>query len=86
MERPTFQLTVAAMLGVVACVALNIWLFRVGILVGIIGLNVSKHLLIAYLCQVLGVDRRRPRSTSSPLPARPEGLPIPVAGPVTSGP
>ncbi len=77
MERPAFQVTVAAMLGVVACVALNIWLFRLGVLLGIIGLNVSKHLLIAYLCQVLGVGRRRRRAALSPVPAPSEGLPVP---------
>jgi hypothetical protein len=37
-------------------------------LLGIIGLNVTKHLIIAYLCQVLGVDRR---SKSKSLPASP---------------
>jgi hypothetical protein len=58
MERPTFQMTLGAMIGVVAAVALNFWLFRLGIFWGIIGLNVTKHVLIAYLCQVLGVDRR----------------------------
>jgi hypothetical protein len=83
MERPGFQVTVAAMLGVVACVALNLWLFRIGILIGIIGLNISKHLLIAYLCQVLGVGRRRPRGGPGPIPSRPEGLAI-TGGPVTS--
>jgi hypothetical protein len=77
MERPAFQVTVAAMLGVVACVALNIWLFRLGVLLGIIGLNVSKHLLIAYLCQVLGVDRRHPRPAPGAVPVRSEGLPVP---------
>jgi hypothetical protein len=58
MERATFQMTVGAMLAVVACFALNFWLFRVGVLWGILGLNVTKHVLIAYLCQVIGVDRR----------------------------
>jgi hypothetical protein len=82
MERPAFQVTVAAMLGVVACVALNIWLFRLGILIGIIGLNVSKHLLIAYLCQILGVGRRRSRGAPGSVASRPSGLP--VAGPVTT--
>ena len=71
------------MLGVVACVALNIWLFRVGILIGIIGLNVSKHLLIAYLCQILGVGRRRSRGGLGPIPSRPEGLAM-TGGPATS--
>ncbi len=41
----------------IACIALNLWLFRQGILWGIIGLNISKHLLIAYLCRNLGVNR-----------------------------
>jgi hypothetical protein len=58
MARPGFQLSVAGLLGVVACIAFNIWLFRLGPLWGIIGLNVSKHVIIAYLCQVLGVDKR----------------------------
>ncbi len=58
MERSTFQMTVGAMLVVVACIALNFWLFRLGIFWGIVGLNVTKHVLIAYLCQVIGVDRR----------------------------
>ena len=65
MERARFQLSVAAMLGLVACVALNIWLFRLSVLTGIVGLNVTKHVVIAALCQVVGVDRR----TSAPLPA-----------------
>lgn len=58
MERSVFQMSVAAMLGLVAFAALNIWLFRLSILAGIIGLNVTKHLVIAYLCQVIGVNRR----------------------------
>ncbi|MFO0951582.1 MAG: hypothetical protein U0835_10605 [Isosphaeraceae bacterium] len=73
MERPNFQMSVAAMLGLVAFTALNIWLFRVSILVGIIGLNISKHLIIAYLCQVLGVNRkveRRPPRVPVPTPSR----------------
>ena len=46
----------------VACIALNFWLFRLGVFWGILGLNVTKHVLIAYLCEVMGVDRRRPSS------------------------
>lgn len=65
MERATFQMTVGAMLLVVACIALNFWLFRLGVLWGIVGLNVTKHVLIAYLCQVIGVDRRTERQTPS---------------------
>ena len=67
MERPSLQLSLAGMLGLVACVALNIWLFRLGTLLGIIGLNITKHVVIAYLCQVLGVDKRRgPRPRPPP--------------------
>jgi len=66
MERSSFQLSIAALLGLVACIALNIWLFRLGVLWGILGLNVTKHVAIAYLCQVLGVDR-----PAQPLPAGP---------------
>lgn len=67
MERPRLQLSVAMMLLLVACIAFNIWLFRFGPLLGIIGLNVTKHVATAWLCQVLGVDRRRNR----PDPRRP---------------
>jgi hypothetical protein len=72
MERSSFQISIAALLGLVACVALNIWLFRLGVLWGILGLNVTKHVAIAYLCQVLGVDR-----PVQPLPAGPPSHPAP---------
>jgi hypothetical protein len=80
MERPAFQLKIVSLLGVVACVALNLWLFRLGVLWGIVGLNVSKHVVIAYLCQVLGVDRRSrgcgvPNAPPAPLPVRPAASP-----------
>jgi hypothetical protein len=76
MERPTFQMTLGAMLVVVACVTLNIWLFRLGVLWGILGLNVTKHVVIAYLCQVLGVDRRLPVEPSTVVPKRTPQLPV----------
>ena len=75
MERPGIQLSVAALLGVVACIALNIWLFRYGALLGFIGLNVSKHVLIAYLCHVVGVDRRK--ATPRPRPYSSDQVPVP---------
>jgi hypothetical protein len=75
MERPSFQLSVASLLGLVACIALNIWLFRYGALLGLIGLNISKHVVIAYLCQVLGVNRRRARDPAKPAPILPAHLP-----------
>jgi hypothetical protein len=61
MERPMLQLSVATMLRLVACIAFNIWLFRLGVFWGILGLNVTKHVMIAYLCGAAGVDRRLPR-------------------------
>jgi hypothetical protein len=76
MEKPAFQMTVAAMLGLIACVALNFWLFRLGAFWGILGLNVTKHVAIAYLCQVLGVDRRRSAQAPAVLPVRPPHVPI----------
>ncbi len=69
------QINVAAMLGLVACVALNFWLFRLGIFWGIVGLNVTKHVAIAYLCHVLGVDRPRPAESSVVLQPGPPHFP-----------
>jgi hypothetical protein len=63
-------MSVAKMLGLVACIALNLWLFRVGIFWGILGLNVTKHVAIAYLCEVLGVDRRRASEQAAVLRVR----------------
>jgi hypothetical protein len=80
MERPVFQLRILSLLGLVACIALNLWLFRLGPLPGIVGLNVSKHLVIAYLCQILGVDRRRRGNNEGAIPAgaaAPGSLPVP---------
>ena len=49
----------------IACLGLNLWLFRFGWIAGLIGLNVSKHVLIACLCQSLGVNRELPASRST---------------------
>jgi hypothetical protein len=72
MERPILQISVATMLGLVACIALNFWLFRIGVFWGIVGLNVTKHVMIAYLCGALGVDRRQPAIST---PARAVNIP-----------
>jgi hypothetical protein len=76
MERRNFQMSVAALLGLVACIALNFWLFRLGALWGILGLNITKHVAIAYLCQVLGVDRPENRPSAHPLPATSPQVPV----------
>jgi hypothetical protein len=78
MEHPRFQLKIASLLGLVACIALNLWLFRLGALWGIVGLNVSKHLVIAYLCQILGVDRRLKQGVSPPAATRSTTSTLPV--------
>lgn len=81
MGRSGFQMSVAGLLGLVACVAVNIWLFRVGVLFGLIGLNVTKHVGVAVLCQVVGVNRKdEGRSTTgdrgpSPPPHAIRGVP-----------
>jgi hypothetical protein len=69
MGRSAWQFSVAAMLGLVACIAFNIWLFRVGTIWGLIGLNVTKHVGVAALCQALGVNRKADeRASPSALP------------------
>ena len=55
------------MLWPVACIAFNIWLFRLGVFWGILGLNVTKHVMIAYLCGASGVDRRHAPARPPPL-------------------
>jgi len=70
---PRFQLRVSTLLGLVACVALNIWLFRVGVLLGILGLNVTKHVAIAMLCQAAGVNREPTPGVATPLGSTPHG-------------
>lgn len=70
MATSRFRYTISTLLLFVACVAFNIWLFRLGALWGILGLNVTKHVAIALLCRNLGVDRG-----ASPNPARPTRVP-----------
>jgi hypothetical protein len=79
MERPGFQFSVAGLLGLVACIALNFWLFRLGALWGILGLNVTKHVAIAFLCQALGVDRAAALSKARPAPEARPSPHIPVS-------
>jgi hypothetical protein len=57
MSKGKAQFSLTFLMLVVACTAVNLWLFRQGIFWGIVGLNVSKHVIIAYLCKSLGVNR-----------------------------
>jgi len=77
MDSPRFQLRVSTLLGLVACVALNFWLFRLGPLLGILGLNVTKHVAIACLCRASGVNRRG----GAPIPGLVNLPPPPLAIP-----
>lgn len=54
--RPQISLTM--MLALVACIAVNLWLFRVSIICGLVAINVTKHVVIAALCQAVGLNRR----------------------------
>jgi hypothetical protein len=72
MQRRPIQLSVSALLLVVIGAALNLWLFRFGTLAGLLGLSLTKHVAIAWLCQVLGVDRRaRPGRGVEPIAPHP---------------
>ncbi|MFO0890088.1 MAG: hypothetical protein U0790_13240 [Isosphaeraceae bacterium] len=75
-RRPSFQLSVTALLGLVACIAVNFWLFRLGALWGILGLNITKHVAIAFLCQSLGVDRPTEGSPAAPTTAALPQVPV----------
>ncbi len=68
MTRPGFQISVASLLGLVACAAVNFWLFRVGFLYGLVGLNVTKHVGVAVFCQAIGVNRQAPGPRFSEAP------------------
>ncbi len=67
------QMSVAGLLGLIACAAMNVWLFRVGFIAGLIGLNVTKHVGVAVLCQALGVNRPEGRSAVPRPHGSPEG-------------
>ena len=50
MGRGRFQFGLRALMIGVAIVAVDCWLFTVGPLAAIVGMVVSKHVLVAYLC------------------------------------
>jgi hypothetical protein len=51
------QISLTMMLALVACIAVNFWLFRVGIFWGMIALYITKHVVIAAFCQMVGLNR-----------------------------
>jgi hypothetical protein len=76
MEQRGITFSVASLLGLVACAAVNLWCFRVHVMLGVAVLYISKHVVIAQLCMALGVNRR-PASTVAPVlpPTPPAGVP-----------
>lgn len=65
MKTPPMQMSLMGWLILIGVVAGHIWLFRQSVLWGILGLTFTKHIVIAYLCQVLGVDKE-PRANPAP--------------------
>jgi hypothetical protein len=57
MQTRGLQMSLATLLMVVACIALNLWFFRLHLVLGLISLNITKHVLVAGLCRALGVNR-----------------------------
>ena len=45
--------------GLTACACLNVWVFRFGMLYGLVGLNLTKHVGVAVLCQAIGVNKAK---------------------------
>ncbi len=74
MGRPGLQFTVTAMLSLVACIALNLWLFRLGFLAGFVGLNLTKHIAVAVLCQAVGVNGEAARAPARSPISKPHAL------------
>jgi hypothetical protein len=60
MQTRGLQMSLATLLMVVACIALNFWFFRLHLVLGLISLNITKHVLVAGLCRALGVNRLEP--------------------------
>ncbi|MDB5352420.1 MAG: hypothetical protein JWN86_3667 [Planctomycetota bacterium] len=71
METSRLQVSLTTMLVLVACVAVNLWLFRLGMLWGIVGLNITKHVVIAQLCQAVGLNRKIEDAPVRPNPKPP---------------
>ena len=60
MKRAERGNLVVGLAGLAACIAANVWVFRYGMLFGLVGLNLTKHVGVAILCQAIGVNKDRP--------------------------
>jgi hypothetical protein len=61
-------MSLATLLVIVGCAALNFWFFRVHLVLGLVSLNISKHVLVAGLCRAVGVNRLEAVENSSITP------------------
>lgn len=68
-QRPGVGRSIGSLLLLVAAVAVNVASFRASFLLGFVALNVTKHLAIAHLCRVIGVNRRLAPSPEAGAPA-----------------
>ena len=80
MKTPAMQMTLSAWLILTAAVAVHIWLFQQSVLWGFIGLALTKHVVIAYLCHILGVDKDISSTTPSPALNGPHAAPPLMGG------
>ena len=64
MKRAERGNLVVGLLGLAACALVNVWVFRFGIVFGLVGLNVTKHVGVAVLCQAIGVNKGKPAPTA----------------------
>lgn len=46
-----------SVVGLLACALFNVYVFRFGVLYGLVGLNLTKHVGVAVLCQAIGVHK-----------------------------
>ena len=59
MDSRPFQYGISTLMGCVAFAAFNFWLCSLGAWAVIIAVVIDKHVLVAYLCWRLQIDRRR---------------------------
>ncbi len=59
MTHRSFQFGLAALVWLVVFAAFNCWLFTLGFWGGVVAVVIDKHVVVAYLCMLAQVDRRR---------------------------
>lgn len=62
MKHRSFQFGLAALVWLVVFAAFNCWLFTLGSWGRVVAVVIDKHVIVAYLCMIAQVDRRRLRT------------------------